>query len=225
MGRLGALALVVTVVLAGCGVVDGTSPPSASSGGQTATPTPSASGGAMELQSSRSTALAPGRYTRTGFQPQITFAVETRDWYAVQLFNGFFDIQQDVGSLDVIAVQFARPSALFGAGGEAVPAPPAGGAADILRANPSLKVIETSTSQIGGLHGFQVTVEHAAGEAAQVIAVPPGPLSILPGRRLWMAFFDTPTGLLAIMVGGSVAKWEEALAAAEPVLESIEIGN
>jgi hypothetical protein len=70
-----------------------------------------------------------------------------------------------------------------------------------------------------------VTVVHAAGEAVHVMTVPPGPLSILPGRRLWIAFFDTPTGLLAIMVGGSVATWDEALAAAEPVLESIEIGD
>ena len=179
----------------------------------------------MELQSSRSTALLPGRYTWAGFKPRISFAVETGDWYAFQLFNGFFDIEQAVESPDVVAVQFARPSGLFGAGGQAVPAPAANGAADVLRANPNLTVIETSTSRIGGLHGSQVTVEHAAGEAAQVMAVPPGPLSILPGRRLWIAFFDTPTGLLAIMVGGSVAKWDEALAAAEPVLESIEIGD
>ena len=52
---------------------------------------------------------------------------------------------------------------------------------------------------------------------------PPGALRIDPGR-LWMAFFDTPDGLLAIMVGGSVATWDEALGAAEPVLESVRIG-
>jgi len=28
-----------------------------------------------------------------------------------------------------------------------------------------------------------------------------------------------------MMVGGSVARWDEALAAAEPVLESVEIGH
>jgi hypothetical protein len=31
--------------------------------------------------------------------------------------------------------------------------------------------------------------------------------------------------VLAILVGGSVAKWDEALAAAEPVLESVTIGR
>jgi hypothetical protein len=40
-----------------------------------------------------------------------------------------------------------------------------------------------------------------------------------------MAFFDTDEGLLAVMIGGSIEKWDEALAAAEPVLESIEIGR
>lgn len=49
-------------------------------------------------------------------------------------------------------------------------------------------------------------------------------MSISPGRRLWIAFLDTPDGLLAIMVGGSVATWDEALAVAEPVLESVTIG-
>ena len=44
------------------------------------------------------------------------------------------------------------------------------------------------------------------------------------GRRLWIALFDTPDGVLAVMVGGSVAGWEGALSAAEPVLESIVIG-
>jgi hypothetical protein len=58
-----------------------------------------------------------------------------------------------------------------------------------------------------------------------VLEVPPGALSISPGRRLWIALFDTPDGLLAIMIGGSVAKWEEALATAEPVLESVTIGQ
>jgi microcompartment protein CcmL/EutN len=38
-----------------------------------------------------------------------------------------------------------------------------------------------------------------------------------------VAFFDTDDGLLAIMVGGSVAEWQAALDAAEPVLESVEV--
>jgi hypothetical protein len=57
------------------------------------------------------------------------------------------------------------------------------------------------------------------------MTVPPGPLTIAPDRRLWVSFLDTDEGLLAVMVGGSVARWDEALAAAEPILESVTIGD
>lgn len=90
--------------------------------------------------------------------------------------------------------------------------------------HPGLNVVESSESRIGGLTGQQITVENAASAHAEVIDSPPGPLGIDPDRRLWIAFFDTEDGLLAIMVGGSVERWEEALATAEPVLESVEIG-
>jgi hypothetical protein len=50
-------------------------------------------------------------------------------------------------------------------------------------------------------------------------------LSIGPERRLWVAFADSDDGLLAILVGGSVERWEEALAAAEPVLESVVVDD
>ena len=93
-----------------------------------------------------------------------------------------------------------------------------------VQANSALAVVESSDSRIGGLDGLQVTVDNSGDAHATVMQVPPGPLGIDPGRRLWIAFFDTPDGLLAIMVGGSVAHWDEALAAAEPVLESAQIG-
>ncbi|HEX4897311.1 MAG TPA: hypothetical protein VFV53_03020 [Candidatus Limnocylindrales bacterium] len=177
----------------------------------------------MELANSPGP-LGPGRYTRTGFSPAITFEVDG-PWRAVQLYTGFFDIQQDVDTPDVIAVQFAKPSALYGADGAAVELTDPGLAAAILGANPGLTVLETSASRIGGLDGFQVTVENAGTPNAQVMRVPPGPLSILEGRRLWIALFDTPDGILAIMVGGSVAAWDAALTTAEPILESVEIGS
>ena len=65
--------------------------------------------------------------------------------------------------------------------------------------------------------------DNAGQSHVRVMDVPPGPLGIDPGRRLWVSFFDTDHGLLAIMVGGSVATWDQALLAAEPVLESIRI--
>lgn len=44
------------------------------------------------------------------------------------------------------------------------------------------------------------------------------------GRRIRLMFFDTLVGILAILLGGSVARWSRAEAAAGPVLGSITIG-
>jgi hypothetical protein len=157
--------------------------------------------------------LAPGTYTRTGFAPRVTLEVGI-GWEAVQLFDGFFDIQREVGSPDVIAVQFARPTDLDDAAS----------AVATMNATDGLTVVESSESRMGGMTGRQVTVENSGEAHATVFVVPPGPLGIDPGRRLWIAFFDTDDGLLAVMVGGSVARWTDALDAAEPVLESVTIG-
>jgi hypothetical protein len=220
--------LAATLALTACGTdtpseepVDSTpSPPTAAT--DEASPSAAASTGAAALEASATT-LPPGRYTREGFAPPITVELD-EGWRAVQLFDGFFDVQQDVDSPHVIAVQFASVDGVHGAEGS-VDAADAAAAVAALGENPGLTVVESSESRIGGLAGEQVTVENAGSEHAQVIDVPPGPLGIDPGRRLWIAFFDTDDGLLAIMVGGSVERWEEALATAEPVLESIEIGS
>jgi hypothetical protein len=168
-------------------------------------------------------ALEAGRYTRSGFEPRIELELDGR-WQAVQLFDGFFDVQQDVGSADVIAVQFAKPIGVDGADGADEPAD-AAEAVELVRANPDLVVIESSDSRIGGLSGHQITVANEGAAHARILLVPPGPLGIDPGRRLWIALFDTDAGLLAIMVGGSTERWDETLAAAEPVLESVVIGR
>ena len=168
--------------------------------------------------------LPAGTYTRGAFTPAIAFDLDG-SWQAVQLFDGFFDVQQDVGSPDVMAVQFARPSGVYGAGVMSEAPTDPQHAVELLGANSGLAVLETSESRIGGLIGSLVTVENAGNGHARVMQVPVGALGIDPGRRLWIAFFDTPDGLLAIMVGGSVARWEDTLAAAEPVLESVRVGQ
>jgi hypothetical protein len=168
--------------------------------------------------------LEPGEYTRPGFTPAITFAL-TEGWRAVQLFDGFFDVQQRVGSPDVIALQFARPSTVYGAGGQGVEATTAAEAAEALRSNEAVEVIGDNEAAVGGMGGRVIEIENAGDAHAAVMDVPPGPLGIDPGRRLWVAFLDTPDGLLAVMVGGSVAEWQAALDAAEPVLESVRIGS
>lgn len=194
----------------------------------TATPEPTRTPppDATELKAAPGKDLQPGRYTRRGFVPRITFGVDG-PWRAVQVLPGFFDVQQDPGSPDVIAVQFARPDGIYTAPGKLSAPRSAETAVAALQGNASLTTVETDESLMDGRHGLLVVVENpasAAGDVA-VLHVPPGPLGISPGRRLWIAFFDTPEGLLAIMVGGSVARWDAALLAAEPVLESVTIGQ
>ena len=230
------LAAVVAAAVAACGpttvATPGPTVPAATvPGPESSSPgTPPASTGspgeATELTYGLSVDLEPGRYTRAAFTPRITFEVGD-GWRAVQAHEGFFDVQRDVGSPDVIAVQFARPEGFHGAGGELVMTTSAATAAATLQENPGLTVLGTSASRMSGLDGFVIEVENppTASGPAQVLAVPPGPLSIDPGRRLWIALFDTPDGLVAILVGGSVEHWDEALLAAEPVLETVTIGQ
>ena len=228
MKRIPAVAgVVLMLVNAGCAEngpseapVDPTTP-SSSPLAQSLAASGSAAAGASELEES-ATPLPPGRYTHAGFAPSITIGLG-EGWRAVQLFDGFFDVQQQVGSPHVIAVQFANVEGVHDADGTE-PIDDPGAAVEALRSSPGLTVVESSQSSIGGLTGEQVTVENSGSEHASVMDVPPGPLGIDPGRRLWIAFFDTDAGLLAIMVGGSVERWDEALATAEPVLESVEIG-
>lgn len=191
----------------------------------TAVPTRTPAPDATELRAGRDK-LKAGRYTRRGFVPRITFSVDG-SWRAVQVLAGIFDVQQDVRSPDVIAVQFARPDGIYRGPDDLVAPAAAQKAVDALRANASLTVVESSDSRLDGLTGLQITVENpsTAEDDVPVMHVPPGPLGISPGRRLWMAFFDTPEGLVVVMIGGSVKKWDAALLAAEPVLESVTIGH
>ena len=217
--------LLAAAVVVGCSTPDGT---------DATQPTPSASAsasaeasepadGVSELRSTTEP-LPAGDYTRAGFTPAITFTL-TDGWRAVQLFDGFFDVQQEVGSPDVIALQFARPSSVYGASGEEMEPTTSAEAAEALRSNESFEVFGDNAARVGGIDGQVIEIENAGDGHASVMVVPPGPLGIDPGRRLWISFLDTPDGLLAVMVGGSVARWQEALDAAEPVLESIRIGG
>jgi hypothetical protein len=207
--RLRPLALLgALVVAAGCGAT-------------TTTAAPTAAAGAQEI---RGGALAPGTYSHSGFEPRITFDLE-EGWQGVQNTNGFFDVQQDPDTPDVIAVQFGNVEAVFGDDGSAVEIDEAADAAPNIRENPGLNVLGESPSLMSGLEGFTVEIENAAEGDVQVLRVPAGPLAISPERRLWVSFFDTPNGVLAVMVGGSVARWEDSLAIAEPVLESVRIGD
>ena len=78
-----------------------------------------------------------------------------------------------------------------------------------------------SESRLGGETGTVLEVENRGPAHAPILDVPAGRLGIDAGRRLWIALFDTSEGVLAVMVGGSTADWDNALSVAEPVLESI----
>jgi hypothetical protein len=141
-------------------------------------------------------------------------------WTSVNRFDDFFDVEQDVGSPDVIAVQIARPRGFVGRSGvQSVSSPRE--AREVLSENPGLTMGASRDYRIGGLDGQVFEVENRSGQHVGVMALGPGTLGIDPGRKLWIACLTTPDGLVAVMVGGSVTKWDEALAAAEPVLESI----
>jgi hypothetical protein len=168
--------------------------------------------------------LAPGTYARSDFTPRVTFEV-SGEWYAVQKAAGFFDIQRDVGSPHVIALQFGNVEAVYGDDDERVPATSAAEAATIVGSSAQLTVLGQDGSRMGGLEGSVVVVENTGPTQARILDVPAGALAIDPGRRLWLALFDIEDGILAIMVGGSAERWEEALLAAEPILESVTIDS
>ena len=228
LARTAAPLLLTAAVVAGCSIFDETdaaqpSPSVSTSASTSATADASEASAAVSELRSTTEPLPPGDYTRSSFAPPVSFTL-TDGWRAVQLFDGFFDVQQDVGSPDVIAMQFAKPSTVYGAGGQGVEPTTAAQAAEALRGNEAFEVFGDSEAKVGGMDGLVIEIENAGDAHATVMVVPPGPLGIDPGRRLWIAFLDTPDGLLAVMVGGSVAKWQEAMNAAEPVLESVRIG-
>ena len=144
-------------------------------------------------------------------------------WAVGSVSDGFFDVQQDPGSPDVIAVQFARPTRVVGEDGASVPVTTAADFIAAIGGNPGLDVIDGSDSRLGGLVGENVVVENSGSSTTPVVEVSLGMLGFDPGRRLWISAFDTPDGVVAVIVGGSVAQWDRTLAVAEPVLESITI--
>lgn len=175
---------------------------------------------------SASAALPAGRYTRSVFKPRITFVVPDGAWAAVQLFDGFFDVQQDQGTPDVIAVQFTTTDAVYGADLGVVPVATAADAVAGLQANPTLKVVETSTATIGGLPAQRITVDTAGDQEARILHSPPGALSMDPLRRMRLYLIDQAGGrVLVVILGGSVAKWAKAEDVGQPVLDSITIGR
>src|ERR671917_460432 len=117
------IGIAAVIALAGCQAI--------SSPRQSASP---AVGEPMELVSSTEP-LTPGVYTASDFEPRLSFELGD-GWRAVQRFEDFFDVQRDIGSPDVIAVQFARPTRIWSASRlQAVDVTTSEAAADALTGN------------------------------------------------------------------------------------------
>lgn len=217
------IASTLAIVLAACGSTTPTATQSASATTTAPVVAPSPAGssasGAREL---RSGPLAPGTYIRSDFRPTIAFTVGN-GWTVGNATNGFFDVQRDQGTPDVIAVQFARVDGVVGEGGSTTSVRDAAEALAAIRRNPDLTVVDESEPSSGGSGGAVVVVENRGTGHAGVMKTAPGLLGIDAGRKLRIALLDTADGVLAIMVGGSIAQWDKALKAAEPVLDSVFI--
>ena len=217
-----AIAAVAIPLLAGCGQTS--SPPPSTGSDQLPSASAAPSGPpALELAAG-SEPLAPGRYTRASFQPRIVFELG-EGWFTGTLASGFFDVQQQQDGPDVIAVQFGNVTGVVHGTPTLMEPRTADAAALAIAGNPALTVLGESESRLGGLSGYTVEVENAGPSHAPILDVPVGRLGIDADRRLWISLFDTSGGILTVMVGGSVADWDHALAVAEPVLESIVIGD
>ena len=168
--------------------------------------------------------LTAGVYTRADFDLPVTFAVAD-GWYAGTLSDALIEVGKTPDDGDAVAVQLALIRSAFGGDGTSTEVASADAAAELLRVNPGVSVLEESASSVGGLSGRNVTVEHDGEAPTPIFEVADGTLSIDPDERRWISLFDTPAGVLAIMVAGTVADWDRALGEAEPVLESIVVGS
>jgi hypothetical protein len=185
MHRFGTIRVVVLLtMLAGCArfgePVTSTNPPQTPPTTVAMPPTTSSEEPEIAELAATGENLPPGLYTRSNFEPSIRLELDGT-WEAVQLADGFFDVQKMAGTPDVIAVQFANVMGIAGASGVVEPEN-AAEAIDVLSENETLTVIETSSSRLGGLTGSQVTIENQGDGHARVLEVRPGLLGIDPGR-------------------------------------------
>jgi hypothetical protein len=225
MRRIALVVPLLVLAVAGCAPAP-SQPPNATAPSSTASPAPSPSPPAaatspIDLRPTSGT-LPPGTYTRSDFRPPVTFELG-EGWSVGSITPGFFDVQQQSGTPDVIAVQFALISNVVGADGATVEATSADAAVVAIKENPGLVLTGESESRIGGQTGTVVEVQNRGPAHAPVLDVPAGRLGMDADRTLWIALFDAPEGVLAVMIGGSTANWEHARTVAEPLLETIHI--
>jgi len=203
-----------------------TTPATDSSSSMPTAPSPSADGSPSGAPRELGAAAAPlpaGDYTSSAFRPRITLTLDD-GWSVGTVSSGFLDVQQERGTPDVIAVQFARVESILGSAWSTAAPDSSAAVIRAIRDNSGVTVIGEAGTRVGGLTGSSVVVENRGTVHAPIMRVSAGTLGIDPKRRLQVSVFDTPDGVLAVMVGGSVATWDHTLAVAEPIVGSVVFG-
>ena len=159
----------------------------------------------------------PGRYTKSSFTPSIAFTVG-EGWTATQATTGFFDIQDEPGSPDVVAIQFAN-----------VAADSVADAVAEIKGRDDIVISAEGTPTIDGHEGVLLTVQTLDPPDTNppvfrpVLTVTPSPISIASGRVLQVVLLEVGGDVLAILVGGSTAEWDRAKELSDPVIRSVTI--
>ena len=172
--------------------------------------------------------LPAGRYADSDFVPRVTVEVEDLVWVSGEQADGLVTLLRSAspGSQESITLRFARPTSIHAGPDSITDATTATAAVETLVANPAVVHLVANESLMDGVAGSAIELDAAAdGQTYGVMLTKAGSIEVAAGRRLWVAFFDTPEGLLAIVVEGSSAAWERDLGLVEPVLESVTIGR
>jgi hypothetical protein len=180
---------------------------------------PSAAAAAVAVTAEGS--LAPGRYTYPGFAPRIELEVGD-GWQVAHLMPEFVDVaRQDEGGFS--AIMFQRPARIFGPPGGA-PATTPDEAVELLRQNDGLEVSDPVAAEVGGLAGLEVDLI-ATAQDTQVFAGAQPLLGIGPDNDVRLAFFAVDGGVLSIGLVSPPGAMDAWSLIAQPVLDSIRIGD
>lgn len=101
----------------------------------------------------------------------------------------------------------------------------AAAAARAVRGAADVVLLAESGSRMSGQTGANLELENPTDTTVTLLGAQSGPLRLDAGERMWLSLFDTADGVLAITVTAPASAWEAALLTAEPLLESVRIGE
>ncbi len=227
MPRLRKVLPVVVLIVAACGPASSPSPsgtPAASPSPVVPSSSPSASAGDVLVLTAGSEPLPAGTYANPAFRPTVQFAIED-GWFAGTVTDGFFDVQQEKGTPDVIAVQFAHVDGVASAAASPMSATTASAAVKAIHANPTLVVVDESASRMSGSRGPQ-RHRREPGNRGRTRHAGFGRHAVDRSGAQALDLALRHGGRPARGHGGRIhEQWDKALTVAEPVLESVQIGG